>query len=1361
MNSFGRIRRIIIIVYLTIILLPFFSFAQADDYIKSYITVKEGLSQNEVTSIAKDKNGFMWFGTRGGLNRYDSYNFKIFKPNRNSQTSILNPSVECLYFDKSMNAWIGTKSGGISVYDPVSETFEHGDSLIPGLPNRVVVIKEDYDSNIWIGSFYGGLLSYEPGTSESHQWFSSLNVQSIVQTPDSTVWVGIADSLMFKKPGEEFNSVSFGIDNFTITEILIDPDNPWLWFSGWGLPLIRFNYQDYSYKYFWLPDNMSRIYSLLYDNSGKIWAGTWGSGLFVFDQEKEEFIKKDIYPDPRFSKVSDYDIILDLYQDEQGLIWVGTDGGGVVILSPTRGFNTVNSFNNGEKYHITSIIREDNGALVAGTREQGLIYSDDYERFRRIGIKGMSGQFAKQNIYSIGETIEGQTWVGMEEGLFFLTENNLGEKELSPVPLVMNPDLPRIMKVLDVQQTGDELWVATQQRGLALFKRKGDDYSFSRMFNSGEETGGINSNRITSIILDNKQNLWAGTYNGVYMYDRELEIFKPLQDLLSGSEKPLCNIVLCSHLDSKNNIWLGTPCGISKIVASSDLNYSLIEFTNEDGLPDDYISNILEDKDGDIWFTSNAGISRFDIKDNSIYNFESGDGTGDYNFSESAGFMSNDGTLYFGGFSGFTHFRPDELIYDFNTPPLAITSFKVMNREVEVDPEGILPVSVNEIQDIVLNHKHKEISIEFAALDYKSPGRNQYQYKLQRKGDEAGWEYLGNRRMVSYQNLKPGDYTLYIKGSNSNGLWNQNSRQLNIKVLPSPWKRGYAFVAYILFILLIIILIIQTSLKQERLKNLVKMEHVQLQQEKQINEYKLRFFTNISHELRTPLSMILAPLNDLLKNENKEISRGAIKKLGLVKNNANRLMKLINQLIEFRKVEVGKVRIEVADQDIISFIKDIIKPFKDLASHKGIDLITEFSVKKASVYFDARKLSVTVNNLINNAIKYCGDPGFVKIRVEETDTEIIMLFINDGKGIPSKDIDNIFERFYQVSSSSYLESSGIGLALVKNYIEMHKGEIIVESTPDGLTKFEIRLKKGRDHFSDNEISTGSALEALIEDFVLENDDEPERKETFRHMGTKGAKILVIDDNKDIRDYLSGLLSDYYRVSLAENGKQGFDKALDVLPDVIISDVMMPEMDGYELCEKIKSHSQLSHIPFVMLTAKDTHSDMIFGARKGADYYLVKPFSPDFILEKIRQIISSRKELVNKYSRKVTLNPEDKEITHYDEKIIKSAIKVIEQNIENDELNLELMADHMAMSSSTLYRKMKAICGQSPGKFIRSIRFKRAAQLLRDSDLAVSEIIEQVGYNSVKQFRENFKTEFGTTPANYRKQFKEDSPKTMQ
>ncbi len=1348
--------KILILTYFSIVSIHYTAHAQPDDYVKSYLNVNDGLSQNEVTAIGEDKMGFMWFGTRGGLNRYDGYDFKIFKPDRQSESSIINPSVECLYFDNDGKAWIGTKSGGISIYDPLMELFLSNDSLLKALPDRIVSVYQDFRGVYWIGGFYDGLNSYDPEKKEVKNWFSSSNVGALVQTPDSTLWVGAEGNLWFKKPGEDFKSIRLNIPIQAVTEILIDPENPWLWFSGWGLPLVRFNYEDFTFKYFYLPNDSERIYSLLIDKNRVIWVGTWGDGLFQFDPETSKFKKMDLYPDVRHSKISDYNIILDLYEDTEGLIWVGTDGGGVVLLSPSNGFNSVSSFDNGKKYHVTSLLANEDESVIIGTRNYGVLLSRDMKTFESIGIKGETREEASRNVYYISYHNEELTWVGMEKGLYVLEQKESDKWEMTKASdFYDSPELNmQLNKVLSVLQKEDELWVATQQRGLYYYKKKGTEYKLLKRFNKTDTLGGIENNRITSLQIDQKGRFWAASYNGLYRYEERDSVFVLVTELLEDSEEPLCNIILCTHIDAEDNLWFGTPCGLNKLFTEDGgTSYKLREYTMRDGLSDDYICSILEDAEDNIWLSTNVGISKLNKIDGHIYNFQTSDGTGDYNFSESAGFKSKNGVLYFGSYSGLTYFNPDEIVFNNTKPPIAITSFSVMNQEVKVSPDGILPVSINYVDNIVLGHKDKEISIEFAALDYKSSGRNQYQYMLERNGVEGDWEYLGNRRMISYQYLKPGYYTLYLKGSNSNGLWNENTRDLHIRVLASPLERWYAILAYILFVLMIFALIIRISMKQERLKNEANIERIKFEQGKQMNEYKLRFFTNISHEFRTPLSLILAPVDDIMRNESQSLSRTVLKKLKLVETNANRLLKLINQLIEFRKAEAGRVKLEAAEQEIVSFIKEIIQPFAELAKFKSIDFKVDFRIKKALVYFDARKLSVILNNLINNAFKYCGEPGHVKIILDQTDHEISISFLNNSKVIPAQDIDHIFDRFFQVSSSTYPDSSGIGLALVKNYVDMHKAIINVDSSPDGTTKFEVRLKKGREHLIDEEISDANQQKIILEDYVKEI-RKPSVGKTFRHLGTKGDKILVIDDNIDVRDYLYDLLSSYYDVTLAENGRIGFEKALETMPDLILSDIMMPEMDGYELCEKIKFHDQLSFIPFVMLTAKDTSSDMIFGARKGADYYITKPFNPELLLEKIRQILSSRKQLAGKYSRKIFLDPVDKEITPENERVLKSAIKIIEKNIENNNLNLDMLADEMAMSSSTLYRKMKAMCGQSPGEFIRTIRFKRAAQLLRDSDLAVSEIIEQVGYNSMKQFRKNFKSEYGMSPASYRMQFKE-------
>lgn len=1332
--------------------------AQHDNFIKNHYSVSDGLSQNEVTSICEDRYGFMWFGTRGGLNRYDGYEFKRFKPSRNGETSIQNPSVERLYIDHEGKIWIGTKSGGLSIYDPTCETFTHGDSFLESKQDRVVSFLEDMDGSFWFGSFGSGLQHYSNLNSKTENALGNSNAGSIIQTQDSTLWIGTNAGLVYKKRRGEFTNFSI-IDGFyEITELVEDPDDPYLWLVGWNLELVRFNYLDFSFKTYSLPEfnNIpNNTYSILHDNEGNLWIGTWGGGLYRFNKKEETFNKIEINPEGYKGHTADYDIILDIFQDSEGAFWIGTDGGGVVRLSPSGRFNIIDSFDKNTNLHITSINSAPPNKLFVGSRGKGVFWSQNlisFEPVETIGETEISSSNSR-SVYSISEVIEGKTWVGTDKGIYIIDQ----QLQSSPVLIrasdyFQSQDLIIPLKVLDILMQNNRLWIATQQRGLFLYKKNNNRYKLEHQFIASNSDGDLHNNRISELILDEEENLWIGTYNGLYRYRDTDSTFIPLKDLLSESKMPLCYIILCTYLDAENNIWFGTPCSLNKLSKVENDKYKLSEYTINQGLPDDYINNILQDNSQNLWVSSNAGISRFNLETEEFYNFEESDGIGGPNFSETSGFKSEDGTLYFGGYSSLTYFQPDQIADSSSIPPIAITNLKILNSEVPVSDGGILPVSINDLEELILTYKEKEVSIVFAALDYKSPVRNQYAYKLE-KGNEIGaWVYIGRQRSISLRNLSPGEYVLHLRGSNSNGKWNEEGRILKIKVEKPPWKKWYALTFYIVLILSIFALIIVISLKQERLKNEARVEHNNRQQEKVLHEYKLRFFTNISHEFRTPLTLILAPINELFSSDLSGLNNSIVKKLKIISRNANRLMNLVTQLLEFRKIEVGKARIEAGQQDVILFIKDICQSFKELANHRNIVFKQNFKIKSQLLYFDHAKIDVVLNNLLSNAFKYCGKPGRVELQVSDTNSELVISLSNDGKGIPESELDNIFDRFYQITSERYYESSGIGLALVKNYIEMHKGNIKVFSQPDEETRFIITLLKGREHFTDDEIVSKTEHIERKEKFVIESENF-NKSYKFQHVGTKGAKILIAEDNQGLQDYLFDLLSEYFEVYITSDGREGFEQALKINPDLVISDVMMPIMDGYEFCKKIKSHEILSGTPVILLTAKETASDKIFGTKSGADDYITKPFDPELLLEKIKQILASRKKLSDKYSKKITLEPTKQEITSEDEKLLNSALSYIEKNIANKDLNIDMLASELAMSPTTLYRQMKSICNQSPGDFIKSTRFKRASQLLRDTDLTISEIVESVGYYDTKRFRESFKLKFGLSPHDYRNQNK--------
>jgi signal transduction histidine kinase/AraC-like DNA-binding protein len=582
-----------------------------------------------------------------------------------------------------------------------------------------------------------------------------------------------------------------------------------------------------------------------------------------------------------------------------------------------------------------------------------------------------------------------------------------------------------------------------------------------------------------------------------------------------------------------------------------------------------------------------------------------------------------------------------------------------------------------------------------------------------------------------------------------------NGPEISIEILPPPWKTWYAFVGYLLVLLGIVTLIIRVSLKQERLQNLAKIEHMKRLQEHELNEYKLRFFTDISHELKTPLTLIEGPVKELkVKSLDQMGERFFHKRINLIYNSTIKLNDLLNQLLEFRKVEAGKAALLASKLDIVHYISGICASYKGLAQSKKIRFSTDFRMKKAEVWFEPSKMDIIVNNLLSNAFNHSAKQGNILLVLYETENEVILTVSNTGKSIPKEDINHLFDRFYQASERTVQIQNGfgIGLNLVKRFVDLHGGQISVESEPDGLTSFTVKFPKGDQHLNPEQKSAHQ----IQPEYYKKETEVPEYIPAISSRlprGTKGARILVVEDNEELSEYLVSLLEDSFEIGVAADGHSGFEAAIENHPDLVLSDVMMPGTDGYELCEKLKNNPKTAHIPVILLTAKDKKNDQLMGTRKGADAYITKPFDPVYLLEKIKQVLSARLAMAEKYTKKLTLEPLNKEISSDEEKMIRKVIGVIEKNMEDPSLDSDFVAAEMGMSISTFYRKMKKTVGQSPGEFIKSTRLKMAARYLKETNLTVSEIVERVGYIDIRNFRKSFKREFGIPPADYRKEFK--------
>ncbi len=1347
------------ILFITALLLqePSQVIAQAlypGDLLKTHYTVEDGLTQNEVTSIIKDKHGFMWFATRGGLNRFDGYEFLHFKPSADEK-SLSNPSIERLYADSEGDIWIGTKGGVTNIFDYQLEQFY----LLDTLPlNHVISVYETDSSTIWLGTWENGLFEYNKQSGTFEQKLFNIRATSILESPDGTVWCGTSYGLWYMKPGEStFQQFLFDKTGNNITGLVLDEKREKIWIVGWNMGVVSFDYNELTYQNY-LPDDFTptqfKSYSVLKDKNDQIWIGTWGNGLFYFDPSKNKFSSVDILPPTERVATVNYQVILDVFQYETGEIWIGTDGGGVVKLSSGNNFHTLDEglISQNKLRPVTAITKDNQGNLLLGTKGNGVLLKSESGEVTALEFDP-AYRSTDPNLMarSFSHDRDGNIWVGLNNDLFVYSNQPACKNQLLLASNYFNsPGLPDPVKVLDVFHHHDELWIATQEYGLYLYKKKDDQYIFSRRFfrqQSGVER--FESNRITSVDRDAFNRMWVSTYHGFYLYNPSDSTFTNMKKML-GDEMPLCEIILSTYIDKDNCIWLGTPCGLNKYTEKEQGQFELEIFDISDGMADDFVNAVVADEDHNIWVSTNAGISRIIKQTGEISNYDHSDGVGDINFYESSVYKDNDGTIYFGGQLNVTFFKPNDIQVNNTIPKIVLTEIRILNELVKVDTEGSIPASINKINELKLNHQQKEFSIKFSALDYKSPHLNQYAYKLVSGNREGEWINIGNRRFISFSNLQPGDYELHIASSNSSGVWNRDGKTINLKILPPPWKSTYAIVLYVIVILLIVYAISWTGIRQEKLKNKIRLEQIAREQEKSLNEYKLQFFTNISHEFSTPLTLISGPVSELEKTEMDKVPASFIKsRLSIVSQNIRLLLNLVNQLLEFRKMESGKLRLQASRYNLSAFLSRISASFDDLAMSRGFTFTKNIPMKTLPVYFDPFKLEIILNNLLSNAFRYAGKDGRVWIDLSQTDDYAVIEVGNSGKGIGRYDISRIFDQYYQGTGRKFYGGAGIGLALVKSFVELHHGTVAVKSTEGEQTVFSVQLKKGDRHLKETEMVTAENKEMEAPYISKEKLPGAHRRKTA-NTGTKGAKVLVVDDNEDVRNYIFDLLSDYYDVVEASDGVAGYEAVLKHKPDIVVSDVMMPHSDGFELCKNIKENPQLLHIPVILLTARNTSEDKLAGIRKGADGYLFKPFEPEMLIERIKQLIATRNILATKFKKKINLEPLNKEITPEEELLIKRSVEIIEKNINNIEFDYEFLARELGMSSSTLYRTMKKLLQKTPGDFIRSIKLKKAASYLQKTNLTLSEIVENVGYNDIKNFRKNFRQEYGMSPTEYRK-----------
>jgi signal transduction histidine kinase/DNA-binding response OmpR family regulator len=845
------------------------------------------------------------------------------------------------------------------------------------------------------------------------------------------------------------------------------------------------------------------------------------------------------------------------------------------------------------------------------------------------------------------------------------------------------------------------LWIGSFGGGLMKYNRDTDDFSFYK--NDPKDHNSLSSNSIASICEDKNGILWIGT-NG------------------SG----------LNRFDKKNN--------------------QIKRYREKDGLPNEIINGILSDDSGNLWMSTGKGISKFNIKSESFYNFDKYDGLQDNEFNAWAYFKDSSGRMYFGGINGFNSFHPDELSKNPNIPQIVITNLRILHKPVAIGYDAfldrkVLEKSITETKVLELAYDENILSFEIAALDFHRPQKNKYAYILE--GFDKQWIYADAfHRELTYTNLEPGKYILRVKGSNNDGVWNEAGVSLEINIHAPWWARWWAYLLYGFVITFIFGASTRFYLNREKLRNQLNLEHEHAIKLEEVDKMKSNFYANISHEFRTPLMLILGPLEKLATKLSDEEST---KQVVRIRVNAKRLLNLINQLLDLARLEAKKLKLKASRGNIAQFVERLIKEFYSITEQRDISLKILMDKENITAYFDKEKLEKIITNVMSNAVKFTPNGGKITVRLAETPHRNVEIIVRDsGIGIPAVELNKIFDRFYQVDGSHTREheGTGIGLALVKEFVELHRGQISIDSIEGHWTEVKLCFPLGKEHLKDEEIvETDEFIEEGIDDIEEFTRDELEAEECENNLVDKTI-VLVVEDNHDLREYIKDDLKGIYHVEEAANGEQGLRKAEKLIPDLIVSDIMMPIMDGYELTRKLRGDEKTSHIPIILLTAKSDRESKLEGLGLGVDDYLTKPFDTQELLARIKNLIETRRLLQEKFgSGSVVLHkPEKAKLSFLDQQFLDRVMMVIDQHISEEEFSIEEFGKDVGMSRSQMHRKLKALTGKSTSLYLRTVRLAKAKQMIEQKRANISEISYQVGFSSPAYFSRCFKEEFGHSPS---------------
>ncbi len=1366
-----------------LILFLFLTGFKASNWRHNQIGSIEGLSNSAVTSSYLDSKGYMWFGTWDGLNRFDGSNIKVFKPNAFRKNTINNNIIRNILEDRFNNLWIVTENG-LNTYDYEQNIFTSYLNNTDFIEYREESYRTslDSDSIIWCSKYNYGICKFDY---ENKQFSEPIQISNQEDITKKTVGFAFTSNEQLWCLSEEGNAYKLEHrDTWKITETIylsskykFDSDKNWFYTYHQQLflfvslnngGLLSINLEDGTIQETKPQSTPFSVTSLSVSLDGEfLWGGTDEGEIFKLNLSEACQIK--LLENSENKKVK----IWSITQTKPDLLWIGTDGDGVhKYIMEGNFFELIKKGDLSEGNLNHNIVRaaheDENGNLWIGTRGNGLNLITKTNTPTKV-FDTQNG-LSNNAVLSLGNDSFKNIWIGVDGKGIDMFETKTGKILHFPDDFENTSDI-KLGSVYSIcLDAFNDLWIGTSGYGLfrlSIVRKKDGKYRLrdhSHYKSDPLNKNGLNSNIIYSIVEGEPNIMWIGTRGGgLYRLNTISEKFEAFRSNSNDLNSLLNDDVLSLCKSNNENLWIGTSGGLDRLNLTT-FPYQFTHYTEQNGLPNNTIHAIQTDQNDNIWVSTNNGLAKLNYRNRQIRSYFYSDGLQSNEFTDGAScFGKQTGKLYFGGVNGLTYFDPNKVSDIEYFPRLAITNFSVFNEpEKEKNP---VPFYIDMSDSLKLNYDQNFFRFEFTTLNFHNKQKCMYAFKLENFNTD--YTLIKKEGEATYTNVPPGDYIFKVKCTNEDGIWNPDTREIKLTIYPPFWKTTWAYISYVFITFMAIFLFIFLLLRRTKMRNKLEIEKLEIQKTKEINHYKFQFFTNIAHEFRTPLTLIMAPaaqLMDLHPND-KEISPY----VKSIYNNSTRLLHLIRELIDFRKVETGHFKLQVQNYNLTDFTRTITEAFTQYAEEKDIELKLIDNSQDIIGWFDNNIMEKILLNLISNALKYTPQKGSVSIELLRQQKNAVIRITDNGIGIPTKYQDKIFDRFFQNANSlpkekRFSESAGVGLSLTKSLIELHKGSIQLESKPNIGSCFTISIPISKSQYSNREKQNEIVIdESRIKDRAIEEIMGLElvsfaNKETETSDGENPKpNILVVDDNEQLRNLIDDILHQDYNVLLAKNGLEALDKINSNDVSVIVSDIIMPEMDGLELCNAIKENINTCHIPVILLTAKGELEHRIQGIESGADSYIPKPFDPRHLKVRIRKLIEMRNQVRDAFQSVQTVSVKDVSgLYKRDVKFVDNLQKFVDDNLDKTELNADLLADQLAMSKTQLYRKIKAVTGFTPHGFIRNFRLKKAASLLLESSYTVSEIIYETGFNNRTYFYRCFKELYGESPTDYKKNILNDT-----